>query len=1132
MVSSRKSYHLSISLVTLFLMSLSLQAASSIRIVNLDAYDLVYDPFSQRIYASVTAGDANHGNSIAVIDPASGVIEKSVFVGSDPRKLAISNDGEYIYAGLYGAGSVSRFHVPSQTVDMTFSLGTGSYGTTYVEDIDVQPGNSNVIAVSRYRKGISPRHDGVAIYDNGIKRPQQTGDHTGSNVIEFSDSPNILYGYCNETTGFRVYSNIVNEYGVSIASSYKGLISGFGVDIEYDDGYLYTTTGRVINTQIMQLAGQFATSGKIEPDSTVRRTFIVNGSTISAYNQKTFIKEGQYAVSGASGSPRNLIRWGINGLAYSTSGKQVVIVQTDLVPEPPALTSLVIEGPSHLPGYKGKYKLVATFDDGVVLDVTQKSRWSTEPDTFTSIDNTGTLYVFGTENAGTATINTQYMWAGTQHEAAKEITYDGVIPAIGNLIHLDIEGPRQVLQESSVNFTATAFFDDDTQYNVTNKVIWSLSNTEFADVNESGLLTVGQIDRPRDLVLYASFGYKDVELETSKTVIVLEDASQMSTSDWPTYQANSQHTGYIPIALDPEDFSLRWERTISTRSLKPVSAAAGRVFLGTNSELSCLDARDGESLWSVSDYCQYQPTYAYGNIYLQVGRHSSSTPKAYLKAYTADQGESVFTSPISQQWYTWWSPVVYDGGVYIGGGYYGGSYGYNAFSGDRIWFAGLAQYDDWTPAVKGNLVFAYVGGLLSAIDREYGTVAFTISDPGFDWHGWSMNLAPVIGDLDNILIITNGRLKSFDLYNKVIGWEIAGSFTGMPSVAEGVVYAVNNGVLEARNEATGEFIWSWTPPEASLKSPMIVTKTHVIACTSANTYTIEILSRDSDWSYPASGSLSLGNDTLYIAGGNGVLTAIATPEYIPATPVKLEIEGPAEIFESSTNTYQATVTYSDGRIRNRTALCEWTVTEVPWCVFDSGTLSAGELLYPQEKIMLEARYVQDEMTVTDTLEVTIRVNGTAEQLVGRNLEKAMQSKETILYELAQAIKYEQAASDIVKQLKYNEIELTSENIARSELNKSLNQINHAITFEGISNEHIQASIENLIVALAIFEPNSPHIEKVLKYAADLKALGDFGVSDTDEPNESCDLNGDGIINAGGLAILKENRLREVPEQQE
>ncbi|MHC4692971.1 MAG: outer membrane protein assembly factor BamB family protein [Planctomycetota bacterium] len=1098
-------------LLTLCLLSLPVQAVSSVKTVNLDAQDIVYDPFSQRIYASVSSSDLNHGNSIAIIDPLAGVIEDSVFAGSDPRKLAISNDGEYIYAGLNGAGSVSRFHIPSQTVDKTFSLGSGSYGTTYVEDIDVQPGNSNVIAVSRYRKGISPRHDGVAIYDNGIRRPQKTGDHTGSNVIEFSDSPSILYGYCNETTGFRVYTNIVNEYGVSIASSHSGLISGFGVDIEYDDGFLYTTSGRVIDTQIMQLVGQFGASGKIEPDSTVRRIFVINGSTIYAYNQKTFVKEAQYTVSGASGSPRNLIRWGINGLAYSTSGKQVVIVQTDIVPDPPTLTGLVIEGPNHLPGYQGEYKLVATFDDGVVLDVTKKSRWYTDPNTYTSIDNTGTLYVFGTEEYGTTTIRADYIWAGTLHEAAKEISYEGTIPATGNLIRLQIDGPRQVLQQSSVQYTATAFFDDSTQYDVTSKVMWNLSNTIFADIDETGLLTIRDINRPCDLVICAFFGFKDVELETNKTVIVLEDSSQMTASDWPMFQANPQHTGYVPIALDPEDFSLRWEKQIGDgRQLNPVTAANGKVFVSLYvyfndvTSFFVVDARDGEVLWSKGlgrVYSVNPPSFAYGNVYIQTGKESSSGMPPYLRGFNADTGETIFESTFSAQWGRYYAPTIYDGSVYINGGYYGGMYGFNAFSGEKMWFRSLTQVAGWTPAVEGNYSYAFLKGTLYAINRYYGTQDFTIKAGSS-----SSTQVPVKGAYNDILVINGKTLYCLDLSKEEVGWEIPGDYTGMPSIAEGVVYAVNNGMLEARDETTGDFVWSWTPPQGSLKSPVIVTQTHVIACTSENTYAIEILGRDSDWSCPVSGYLSLGNDTLYIAHGD-ILTAIATPEYIPANPVKLEIEGPDEVFESSTNAYQAKVYFSDGRIRNRTALCNWTLTGTPMAAIDQGSLCIGELLYPQKTVVLRAEYTQDQTTVVDEKEVTIHISGTVCKLVTRNLEEALKIKQEILLDVERALARERASAEIIKGMHHNLCDINN-----PDLNKSWNQTQLAIVREKAVEKDLDKSIENLSYALEIFSAESAYLEDMQQFKKMLKPAGD-------EHLLNADINGDGKVNMLDMAEI-------------
>ena len=51
------------------------------------------------------------------------------------------------------------------------------------------PDEPQSIAVSLKKKGFSPRHEGVAIYNgDGTRRTQMTPGHTGSNVIEFSAS--------------------------------------------------------------------------------------------------------------------------------------------------------------------------------------------------------------------------------------------------------------------------------------------------------------------------------------------------------------------------------------------------------------------------------------------------------------------------------------------------------------------------------------------------------------------------------------------------------------------------------------------------------------------------------------------------------------------------------------------------------------------------------------------------------------------------------------------------------------------------------------------------------------------------------------------------------------------------------
>jgi len=213
----------------------------------------------------------------------------------------------------------------------------------------VLPGNPQAIAVSRRYFGLSPRHAGVAIYDNGVQRPNTTPGHTGSNVIEFSQSASVLYGYNNETTEFGFRRMTVDSSGVTVLDvfdSFMGdLISGFGVDIEFDAGRIYTTSGRAIDPGSRTVVGTFKNSGSlVRPDSGLRRVFFLSSAgssqaTLLEFDLDTFqfIKSVTLdgLVTGANfpfSQFTSLVRWGSDGLAFRTAGGQVFLVRSSSVP--------------------------------------------------------------------------------------------------------------------------------------------------------------------------------------------------------------------------------------------------------------------------------------------------------------------------------------------------------------------------------------------------------------------------------------------------------------------------------------------------------------------------------------------------------------------------------------------------------------------------------------------------------------------------------------------------------------------------------------------------------------------------------------------------------------------------------
>src|ERR1044072_1285144 len=99
----------------------------SIRQINLTTNDLVYSSNTGRIYASLPSAAGSGGNSIAAIDPTTGQITSTTFIGSEPNKLALSDDGHSLYVSLDGAFAIRRFDALTNTPGLPFSVGQDSF---------------------------------------------------------------------------------------------------------------------------------------------------------------------------------------------------------------------------------------------------------------------------------------------------------------------------------------------------------------------------------------------------------------------------------------------------------------------------------------------------------------------------------------------------------------------------------------------------------------------------------------------------------------------------------------------------------------------------------------------------------------------------------------------------------------------------------------------------------------------------------------------------------------------------------------------------------------------------------------------------------------------------------------------
>jgi outer membrane protein assembly factor BamB len=364
----------------------------------------------------------------------------------------------------------------------------------------------------------------------------------------------------------------------------------------------------------------------------------------------------------------------------------------------------------------------------------------------------------------------------------------------------------------------------------------------------------------------------------SALVFVLCSAVR-AQSQWPMFQADESHSGYLPVSVDVASIKLRWQKSVVTHAINPVTTSGDKIFVSekvynTSASLFALNASDGTVAWTTSvgsPFSVNPPSYANGNVYIQTCNHSADT---YLRCYDAGTGAQVFIAPHSAQWESYLAPTIRDGVVYVNGGYYGGMYAFDGTTGAQLWFNGLQQYDEWTPAVDASYAYSYVGGVFYALNRSDGSTAFTITDPNYSWSGYSMNLAPVLGAMSEALVIYNGRLVSFDLVNQKVGWDVSGSFNGQPAVHGGVIYAVDGGTLYAIDEATGTRLWSWADLAKSLMGTVIVTDSHIFVRNSTRVHAVDPVQQTSVWNYKDSGAMTIGTGALFLARTDGTVTAL------------------------------------------------------------------------------------------------------------------------------------------------------------------------------------------------------------------------------------------------------------------
>jgi hypothetical protein len=318
--------------------------SAQVRTVNILANIAAWDPVNQVIYLSIPSAAGPDGNSVQVLNPMTGILGTSAFVGSEPNLLSVSDTSQYLYVSLNGASTVQVMALPALSNARTIDLGSDPFdGPFYAMDLQAAPSSDSLVAVVRGTPGTSPEEEGgVVIYNSGTALPNvlcgwiQTGcpNLIGGlfDSIQWSSSGSEMFAANNEDTAFNFYTIQVTSSGFGTVTDYAGVFQCFGCLIHYDasTGYVYDDDGQVVNPSSGVVVGSFDASGMMVPDGTLGQAFFLGqteeqiGSTnytIESFDITTFTPIASLTISNVIGPPTSFIRWGSSGLAFTVNNE-------------------------------------------------------------------------------------------------------------------------------------------------------------------------------------------------------------------------------------------------------------------------------------------------------------------------------------------------------------------------------------------------------------------------------------------------------------------------------------------------------------------------------------------------------------------------------------------------------------------------------------------------------------------------------------------------------------------------------------------------------------------------------------------------------------------------------------------
>ena len=316
--------------------STSGSGSTQVKAINMAGFAMAWDAQHAMLYVGTADFDSAYPNSVVAIDGESGSIVKAQTVGADPYVLSVSANGQYLYAGFYGATTLTRLALPELGSPLTWSLSNPASSQVYwAGDLKAAPVNTHTTAVTLFNKYLNPPDTGgLVIYDDNVERLDFLGGW-GSGLPGPESYWTLAWSSSDEILAAAGAAGPL--YEIQISPSGAALL-GTGTDNSFNTGYaeihsdfgtglIYSDDGNVADPTTQAIVGTYNASGLVAPDSSLNRVFILgqtaaqantNNFTIESFDEKAYTPVSSITLANLLGSPIELVRCGTSGLAVLT----------------------------------------------------------------------------------------------------------------------------------------------------------------------------------------------------------------------------------------------------------------------------------------------------------------------------------------------------------------------------------------------------------------------------------------------------------------------------------------------------------------------------------------------------------------------------------------------------------------------------------------------------------------------------------------------------------------------------------------------------------------------------------------------------------------------------------------------